>query len=390
MSNSVLGTIIFLSLACILSGQDKQEKLRKKVWEFADEGCTAAACDGNFAFFGSKNFLHCVNVDSGKPVWKHEEDSGWIYGEPAVVGSLVYVCARNTDYYSDGDHGKALCFDSKSGKKIWAYTHPDPIRLAPAVDSGRVVVASGYKIVCLKAATGEKTWEADTNKFRQKEDLAVNPINESSTPVICDGRLYFGAQDNKLYCIDMENGSPVWKFSAQGWFSSSVAVAQGMVFALNEDGKLYCVDSKTGNEIWHVDSGGKGRSSPTFYNGCVYVAENSITCYSARTGKKLWSTKQNGIPSGSGDFSSPAAIDGFVIAAMGSGNSLYCLDSESGSIIWNFAIAVGVSTHAVIHDGRVLVQDGGRIVCIEAKNLKKKGKWPMFRGSAARTGAAQE
>jgi len=73
-------------------------------------------------------------------------------------------------------------------------------------------------------------------------------------------------------------------------------------------------------------------SSPVIYNGAVYVGSGDSTIYAieAKTGKKIWAYKTNGIV-----HASPVIRDNVVYTGSFDG-SMYALDSRNGNLIWKF------------------------------------------------------
>lgn len=85
---------------------------------------------------------------------------------------------------------------------------------------------------------------------------------------------------------------------------------------------------------WTFLTGGPVYSSPTFFNGAIYIGsdDSSFYCIDATTGAKKWSFKTQGIIR-----CKPAINEGNVYVASDDGN-LYAINAASGMKIWNFNI----------------------------------------------------
>ena len=68
-----------------------------------------------------------------------------------------------------------------------------------------------------------------------------------STPVVADGRVYFGSQDKNVYCVDADDGRFYWSFATEARIKSSLAVSDGKVYVGPDDGNVYCLDATTGS-----------------------------------------------------------------------------------------------------------------------------------------------
>ncbi len=87
--------------------------------------------------------------------------------------------------------------------------------------------------------------------------------------------------------------------------------------------------------LWETDIGGR-ITAPTIANGKVYVAQPdkfSVAAMSAGSGKVLWSYTLDGRVS-----TSPTLHEGLCLIGCGDGK-VYCLDAESGKLIWRFRAA---------------------------------------------------
>ena len=81
-----------------------------------------------------------------------------------------------------------------------------PVFSSPCVWNGRLYIGEGFhsdmmcKLYCIDAAKGEKLWEFATKGHTE------------SSPRVIDGRVYFGAGDDGLYCVDAITGEECLAF----------------------------------------------------------------------------------------------------------------------------------------------------------------------------------
>ena len=54
--------------------------------------------------------------------------------------------------------------------------------------------------------------------------------------------------DKNLYCIDIETGTVAWKFYARARIFSSPIIAEGKIYFGSNDARLYELDPETGKE----------------------------------------------------------------------------------------------------------------------------------------------
>ncbi|HUT13763.1 MAG TPA: PQQ-binding-like beta-propeller repeat protein [Thermoguttaceae bacterium] len=174
----------------------------------------------------------------------------------------------------------------------------------PVVADGAVYFGSSAnnKVYCLDAATGAIRWTTITG----------GPVRLA--PTVADGRVLVGSDDGYAYCLDAKDGSVRWKFHAApedrrvlghgkmislwplrtgvsvddgvAYFSAGIFPAEGVF--------LYAVDAATGREIWRNDTGGEepqSRISPQGYllasasNLYVPMGRVSPATYDRATGR---------------------------------------------------------------------------------------------------------
>ena len=51
----------------------------------------------------------------------------------------------------------------------------------------------------------------------------------SSSPAVCDGRVFVGSGDYNVYCLDAADGSLMWKYWTENYVMSSPAVCDGRI-----------------------------------------------------------------------------------------------------------------------------------------------------------------
>jgi len=185
------------------------------------------------------------------------------------------------------------------------------------------------------------------------------------SPVVADGVVYVGSDDDHLYAVDTGTGEGIWKFQTGDDVHSSPAIADGVVYFGSWDHTVYAVDAQTGQEIWkfytlkNMKPADVRRplyddfsSSPLVVDGVVYVGgvDGSACFYAidAQTGDEMWSFTPM-----MGDFvvSSPALLDDTVY--FGGSEGLYALDIQTGEEEWLFETEGAAQSPAIGDDGLI-------------------------------------
>jgi len=157
-----------------------------------------------------------------------------------------------------------------------------------------------------------------------------------SSPVVYDGKVYFGARSGSVYALDARTGELVWDYSSDGWIDASPAVSSAAVFAPSMDGLLYALDRADGSLLWSAELGGPSVSSPLYLNGKVYVGvglpRNSLKAFDAATGALLFE-KRTALPGGQPVDSAPSS-DGETVFFGANDGRAYAVDAGSGASSW--------------------------------------------------------
>jgi ankyrin repeat protein len=186
----------------------------------------------------------------------------------------------------------------------------------------------------------------------------------------------------EIYCLDSTSGKILWKQTAfkgipkvkrhtKASQANSTPATDGtrVVAIFGSVGRLIAWDMN-GKELWNVDIGilDSGwffdptyqwgfSSSPIVYKDKVIVQadiqkSSFIAAYDVKTGKRLWKTDRDEIPS----WGSPTIFDGQIVT---NGPTVRAYDPETGTELWklgpNSEVTVGTP---VVGDGLVFVTGG--------------------------------
>jgi eukaryotic-like serine/threonine-protein kinase len=198
----------------------------------------------------------------------------------------------------------------------------------------------------------------------------------TSSPVLYEGRVYFGCRDGGLYCLDAGTGEQVWKFAAGAGIGASPAVSDGRVFIGGYNGSFWCIDASSGQKVWEFKVGAKLVSSASVASGNVLFGsyDRNLYCVSAKDGKRRWTYEAAGVV-----WSSPSVEKGRVFFGSVDG-TFYCLSLDSGKLLWKYIAAGGIYSSPAISEGVVCFGSNGRAFHFLDSSTGKE----LFRIEAAR------
>jgi outer membrane protein assembly factor BamB len=316
------------------------------------------------------------------------------HSTPTVVDGLLYVGALRQ--VSAFQSGYLYCIEAASGRqqsvtplpagtKRWRFTANDtlrPVFATPIVTAGRLLVGEGYhqdsgcRLLCLDARDASRLlWT-----------FATSSHVESSACVV-GSRVYFGAGDDGLYCVDAADvqdreGGPrprlVWHFPGLHVDVSPLAV-EGRVFAGSTAGDRYqdlyafALDADTGRPRWQRRHELRVTGSPAYAEGRVVFGlgngklgqdaaqpQGAVWCLDAADGSELWT-----LATGNSVMATPAAAGGRIVAPCTDG-WCYGIESSSGRLLWKTRLPAPIAASPVVAAGKVyLLTVEGHLSCLD-------------------------
>jgi eukaryotic-like serine/threonine-protein kinase len=286
---------------------------------------------------------------------------GAIVSSPGVANGVVYIGSSD---------GALYAIDQKNGQQKWKAQTRGPVASSPAIADGLVFFLSyDGGLYCLDANTGSRKWRFATTferRFEAKRLHGSTPSEQTvpdphdvflSSPLVFNGRVYFGSSDGNIYALEEKTGILQWKFETKGIVHASPALAAGTIYIGSWDSYLYALDAETGTEKWRFKTGEDPiisnqvgfQSSPAVVDGVVYVGCRDAHLYAidAQTGRKKWDYPT----SKSWVNVTPAVFDGSVYFATGDTRRFHALDAKTGRLRFTVPVLTVIFSSPAIADG---------------------------------------
>ncbi len=213
-----------------------------------------------------------------------------------------------------------------------------------------------------------------------------------STPLLHRGRLYFGAYDGFVYCVDAASGKLVWDGRMGQWVGSSPAVDPesdrlfiGVEYG-EAGGSLLALDAETGRKIWELRARHYIHSAPCFDRDRrqVIVGANDHAIYAADAtdGGLRWKVVTGG------EVKGDPILDGQGRCFVGSFDGfLYALDAETGAILWKRQLGRRLQVRPLVVDDLVIAGgSSSRLVALD--RASGEVRWMATTGGPIVGGAA--
>ena len=242
-----------------------------------------------------------------------------------------------------------LCYDGKSGKRLWkreywatgrGYCHPTSANAAPTPASdGEFIYAfySSNDLVCLDLDGNLKWFRGLTFDYPK----AANDVGMSSSPIVSDGVVICQVEnqgDSFVTGIDTATGKSLWRIDRKkdsNWASPAIVAGKGKrptTVLLTDRGSVMGVDIKSGKELWKIDGGASSVSSTTVVGDTAYLAMDGTVAlqFNDDSGKPNEAWKNSSLNSAN---ASPVIHNGELFTLNASG-AVTCCDAQSGTIKW--------------------------------------------------------
>jgi outer membrane protein assembly factor BamB len=224
-----------------------------------------------------------------------------------------------------------------------------------------------------------------------------------SSPVLLDGILYIGSDDQSVYAIEEESGTQKWSFKTKGAVKSSPSIAEETVYIYSDDGSIYALHAADGTLKWSYNTEEKDdtrdqvdywKSSPAISDGVLYIGggNNTFFAIDTATGTLLWkkSAALNDYTCESCPppflHSSPAVYDGVVfvgvagydISKQKEPGTVIAYDAKSGDQLWISDILGGAVDSSPVVD-EVAIYIGMRNSGLQSLDRKTgKALWKTY------------
>jgi outer membrane protein assembly factor BamB len=260
----------------------------------------------------------------GLPVqelWRAKLD-GSLYSSPAVAEGLVVLGSSDR---------RVSAYDLASGTLRWRQELPDRVwGSGPAIDGGRVFI--GCVDGCVHALSLQDGALQASYCAQRKGYFGERP-DVLSSPLVVDGRLFFGSDNHDIYGWDLQGRRDLWRVATGDILhDNSAAACGGRVYFPSRDGALYAMDAADGTLRWRFERKKAFNSIPTCDAQSVYIgnADGAFYALRAEDGVLRWSFQtRRGIMS-----SAALGPDGSVVFGSADGK-VYSLDAATGRERWS-------------------------------------------------------
>lgn len=302
-----------------------------------------------------------VDAGSGRVLWRTrvtpegQGDTDGFGGGLAVDEGRLFVATG---------FGEVLALGVADGAILWRQQVGAPIRAAPAVDEGRVIVVTRDNgAFAVRAETGDYVWALPGTAN------AAPGVLQGASPAASGGVAVLPFSSGELVAVRAASGRVVWADTLAGGrrglaralitdVSGDPVIAGVGVFASNQSGQMVAIDGRTGRRGWLRTI---GSTNPVWLAGqTIFVLDDRarLLRLAAATGESIWSTD---LPEYEDERRRTAIAYGGPVVAGGqvfvtsSDDALLVFDAATGAQTQVVPLPGGASTGPVIAGGTLFV-----------------------------------
>ncbi|MEE2642180.1 MAG: PQQ-binding-like beta-propeller repeat protein [Planctomycetota bacterium] len=269
---------------------------------------------GGFPELAGRERVLCLDVKTGKQIWKYEYDC--VYRISYPEGPRTTPLVDGDRVYTLGAMGHLFCFQRDTGKKLWeknlleTYQAKAPVWGFAAhlrVYGEKLVTLAGgdgSAVVCLNKQNGREIWKAQT-----AEEVGYAP----PVPLVIGDRIQLVYWADEFVCgLQLDSGKENWKirFPEEPHQRPIVTImtpqVSGRKIMVSNFYNGSCVievaeDGKSAKKLWAADPGERNhKTGLNILMGAPLVRKNHIygfagkgemRCVELDTGKQLWEEK---------------------------------------------------------------------------------------------------
>ncbi len=213
-----------------------------------------------------------------------EDASDYIGGGLAYESGVLFATVAS---------GRVVAMDAKSGNPLWSRSLKTPVRSAPAVVPGYVLVITvDSQLFVLDAKKGSILW-----RHRGIQETAT--LLGTVIPAVDSGKVVVAYPSGEIYALALRSGEVLWadslilprRTTALGAFTGvggDPVIAGGMVYTVSQNGLLAANAMNSGTRVWEQPIA--SHNTPWVSGDFLYVvsASRQLVCLYRHDGRIKW------------------------------------------------------------------------------------------------------
>ena len=248
--------------------------------------------DEKLCSIDSNGSLYCLDTNSDKLNFKINNEQLNLNKFEIIRGGVAYFDDKIV--YADA-YGQIKLFNSNSSETIWSIQIDFPILSSPLIYRGYIyLISSDNRIFAIDIDDGSNAWSFQTTAENKKNV-------KTSSPAVYENLIIVPFSNGELIAFKYDDGRPIWsenvsKVSLVSNFdirdiSANPVINGSNVYTISTNGKLISTNIVNGQRNWSIDI--SGSRTPIISGNVIYVIDEDsrLACINISTGKIYWITE---------------------------------------------------------------------------------------------------
>ncbi len=228
-----------------------------------------------------------------KQVWDSQAYRGSRIDQAWVVNGNLYVTTpTRLDNKGRPENYRLIKIDGDTGTTAWIYDLTGKLEFAPRVFQYSKELRDSNATE-LTLVQNDIIYVLDDNYGADMYRLECDfPVSTSAVP--SEDYIFAGSYNKRTYCFSKDKQALQWSYVTDATVSAAPEAGDLNVFFGSEDNNVYCLNKGGGfqyGKSWSKDTGGRIEVSPLFDNGKIYVGswDYKVYCFEVFQGFLRWS-----------------------------------------------------------------------------------------------------
>jgi outer membrane protein assembly factor BamB len=315
--------------------------------------------DGRVFAVDASAAVSAVDLASGRRLWRFDPGSR---GSRQLGGGLAHDAGWLFLAASDG---RVIALEAESGREIWRRSLNAPLRSAPTVAGGRVLILSAdNQLFALDGPTGQVTWR-HAGVFETASFLG------GPSPAVAEGVVVVPYSSGEVFALRLEDGVPLWAdivqrprrtlgLAAINDINGHPVIDRERVYVVGHGGEMAAIELRRGARLWDVQL--VSTETPWVAGDFLYVLTDraEVVCLLRQGGRIRWVSplqrnRRPNDPTSETILWTGPVLAGDRLVVAGSHGETLTLSPYTGEILGRLTVGAPVRQPPVVAEGTLIV-----------------------------------
>lgn len=319
---------------------------------------TPVIAGGNVYTVDSEGGVRCFAAKDGSRLWSVKPETGQ-RSDRLTGGAAAFGMDR---LFMTRSHGDVFALDPAKGQTIWRQKIRAPIRSAPTIEAGKLLIRTDdNQMFALDAATGAILWN-HSGLFQQAGILGSAP------PAALGEVAVVAYSSGEVFALLLDSGRAIWSVTVTRArrtlaidtitdITGAPVIDHDRVLVAGNGGEMAAIDLRRGNRIWDLEL--TSLQTPWVAGDFIYIVTDrgEIVCLMRDGGQIRWVSPLARAESKNSDTPPPVWAGPLLVSdrllVVGSNGDVVSVSPYTGEILGRVADGGGFSLAPVAADGTV-------------------------------------